>query len=141
MTASIRYKISRGPTRSTPGRPAPRHRLTPKMTLNGVSPARRKCVKSALRNSPARRASLACAPCTTLPPSKIACAQQINVEPAQYSCATGERLSSTRSCANGSTKSSMPAGASKSVPRCAAARGSPGHGHHLARLGKLLAEG
>src|SRR5690606_41939455 len=57
-------------------------RRASKIRLNGVSAARRKCVKPALRNTSASRASPACAPSTRWPPSEIACAQQIVVDAA-----------------------------------------------------------
>ncbi len=50
--------------------------------LNGVSAAVRKCSNPALRNTSASRLGPACAPSTSLPPSAIACAQQIIDEPA-----------------------------------------------------------
>jgi hypothetical protein len=53
-----------------------------RIRLNGVSKARRKRVKPALRNTPASRASPACAPSTIRPPSETAWAQQIVVEAA-----------------------------------------------------------
>lgn len=56
--------------------PAPslrsRQRRTSRIKLKGVSAARRKRVKPALRNTSARRASPACAPRTRSPPSEIA---------------------------------------------------------------------
>jgi hypothetical protein len=58
------------------------HRRASRIRLKGVSAARRKCVNPALRNTSARRASPACAPRTSLPPSEIECAQQIVVDAA-----------------------------------------------------------
>src|SRR5690606_20475663 len=59
---------------------SPDHRRISRTRLNGVSTARRKCVKPALRKTSVRRASPACAPSTWRPPSEIACAQHRVVE-------------------------------------------------------------
>jgi hypothetical protein len=49
-----------------------RQRRASRIRLKGVSAARRKCVKPALRNTSESRASPACAPSTRVPPSEIA---------------------------------------------------------------------
>ena len=63
-----------------PGTGKPGQRRASRIRLNGVSAARRKCVKPALRKTSASRACPACAPSTSWPPSEIAWAQQIVVE-------------------------------------------------------------
>ena len=70
---------ARPPRKSTRGG---HQRRTSKIRLNGVCAACRKCEKPALRKTSARRFGPACAPSTSLPPSEMACAQQMSDEPA-----------------------------------------------------------